>query len=81
MTKKIKKISEDTVFIKKTKLYRLEINNKIIEVEKWWIDVKISDVFDCDWEIISIKNKETNDDEKLLDDELEEIGNFVNKLN
>lgn len=77
----IKKISDETVFIKKTKLYRLELNNKMIEIEKWWIDVKIEDVLDCDWEIISIINKETKEEEKISDDEIEEIGNFVNKLN
>ena len=66
-------IKQETEFLRKTKNYIIEINDKEIEViKKWYID-DIANDYDVDYEII--------DEEKLTDDEMDELCDFVNKLN
>lgn len=67
------KIKEETEFLRRTKNYIIEINDKEIEViKKWYID-DIANDYDVDYEII--------DEEKLTDDEMDELCDFINKLN
>lgn len=66
-------IKEETEFLRRTKNYIIEINDKEIEViKKWYID-DIANDYDVDYEII--------DEEKLTDDEMDELCDFINKLN
>jgi hypothetical protein len=66
-------IKQETDFLRRTKNYIIEINDKEIEViKKWYID-DIANEYDVDYEII--------DEEKLTDDEVDELCDFINKLN
>lgn len=66
-------IKEETQFLRRTKNYIIEINDKEIEViKKWYID-DIANEYDVDYEII--------DEDKLTDDEVDELCDFINKLN
>ena len=73
----IKKNFEETTFSQRRKNYLLEVNDKVVEIEKWWIDIPQENCYDIDWDILSIKSQKTNDDESLSDDEVDELDDFL----
>jgi len=63
---------QETEFLRNTKTYTLEINDKEVEVKKTWYIDDITNEYDVDYEI-------QNEDE-LTDEEQDELNDFINGL-
>jgi len=63
---------QETEFLRKTKNYTLEINDKEVEVKKTWYIDDITNEYDVDYEI-------QNEDE-LTDEERDELSDFIDGL-
>ena len=63
---------QETEFLRKTKNYTLEINDKEVEVKKTWYIDDITNEYDVDYEI-------QNEDE-LTDEERDELIDFIDGL-
>lgn len=62
-------IIDEIEFLRKTKNYTLEINNKRITAEKIWTIDDINDEYACDYEI--------ENEEELTEDEIDEVNGFL----
>lgn len=62
-------IKNETEFLRKTKTYTIEINDKEVEVKKAWYIDDVTNEYDVDYEII-------NEDE-LTDEERDELNDFI----
>ena len=65
-------IKNETEFLRKTKTYTIEINDKEVEVKKAWYIDDVTNEYDVDYEII-------NEDE-LTDEERDELNDFIGGL-
>lgn len=65
-------IKNETEFLRKTKTYTIEINDKEVEVKKAWYIDDVTNEYDVDYEII-------NEDE-LTDEERDELNDFIDGL-
>ena len=63
---------QETEFLRKTKNYTLEINDKEVEVKKTWYIDDITNEYDVDYEV--------ENEDKLTDEERDELNDFINGL-
>lgn len=66
-------IKQETEFLRKTKNYIIEINDKEIEVKKSWYIDDMTNEYDVDYEIIN--------EDGLTDDEKDKLIDFIDELN
>lgn len=66
------KIIDETEFLRKTKHYTLEINGREIEVRKDWYIDDVTNEYDVDWEV--------ENEDKLTDEERDELNDFIGGL-
>jgi len=60
---------QETEFLRKTKTYTIEINDKEVEVKKTWYIDDITNEYDVDYEI--------ENEEDLTEDEIDEVNAFL----
>lgn len=60
------------MFLRKTKIYTIEINDKEVEVKKTWYIDDITNEYDVDCEV--------ENEDKLTDEERDELNDFINGL-
>lgn len=63
---------QETEFLRKTKIYTIEINDKEVEVKKTWYIDDITNEYDVDYEV--------ENEDKLTDEERDELNDFINGL-
>jgi len=62
-------IIDEIEFLRKTKTYTIEINDKEVEVKKTWYIDDITNEYDVDYEI--------ENEEDLTEDEIDEVNAFL----
>jgi len=65
-------IKQETEFLRKTKTYTIEINDKEVEVRKTWYIDDITNEYDVDYEV--------ENEDKLTDEERDELNDFIDGL-
>ena len=65
-------IIDEIEFLRKTKTYTIEINDKEVEVKKTWYIDDITNEYDVDYEI--------QNEDKLTDEERDELNDFIGGL-
>jgi len=63
---------QETEFLRKTKTYTIEINDKEVEVKKTWYIDDITNEYDVDYEV--------ENEDKLTDEERDELNDFIDGL-
>ena len=65
-------IIDEIEFLRKTKTYTIEINDKEVEVKKTWYIDDITNEYDVDYEV--------ENEDKLTDEERDELNDFIDGL-
>jgi hypothetical protein len=65
-------IIDEIEFLRKTKTYTIEINDKEVEVKKTWYINDMTDEYGVDYEV--------ENEDKLTDEERDELSDFIDGL-